>query len=82
MTWVEPWGDFGAGFSDFEQHDRPVMRVGSAFTYNRQDADPTGDPGPEQTLIRLSDGTRLVSSIPAVSTSSHCIPSTEIAAVR
>jgi hypothetical protein len=60
MTWVEPLGDFGPGFSDFERHDSPVARLGHAYTFNRQDADPTGGPGPEQTLVRLSDGTRVI----------------------
>ena len=60
MLWWEPWGPFGIGFSDVENHVEPVIRVGQAFTYSRQDADPTGEPGPEQTVVRLSDGTRLV----------------------
>jgi hypothetical protein len=60
MLWLEPLGEFGAGFSDFERHAQPVVRLGNALTYNRQNDDPTGQPGPEQTLVRLSDGTRLV----------------------
>lgn len=60
MTWWEPLGDFGPGFSDLEQHESPVVRVGHAFTHSKQDSDPSGEPGPEQTSIRLSDGTRLV----------------------
>lgn len=60
MLWWEPWGDFGQGFSDFENHSESVIRLGHALTYSQQDADPSGEPGPEQTIIRLSDGTRLV----------------------
>lgn len=60
MLWWEPLGPFGAGFSDLERHREPVVRVGQAFTFSRQDADPVGEPGPEQTVVRLSDGTRLV----------------------
>ena len=60
MLWWEPWGEFGVGFSDVENHQQPVLRLGQAYTFSRQDADPTGEPGPEQTVVRLSDGTRLV----------------------
>ena len=60
MLWWEPFGEFGAGFSDFELHSEAVVRVGNAFTYNRAADDPNGSPGPEQTAIRLSDGTPLV----------------------
>jgi len=60
MLWYEPWGAFGLGFSDLENHRQPVVRWGQAFTFSRQDADPIGEPGPEQTVVRLSDGTRLV----------------------
>ena len=60
MVYWEPWGDFGLGYSDLENHSRAVDRLGHALTWSRQDADPTGEPGPEQTVVRLSDGTRLV----------------------
>ena len=60
LLWWEPRGAFGVGFSDIENHQQPVVRFGNAFTYSRQDADPLGEPGPEQTVVRLSDGTRLV----------------------
>ncbi|WP_419192552.1 porin [Kolteria novifilia] len=60
MVWWEPLGDFGIGFSDLERHQRPVIRVGEAFTYAPNDAGPFGEPGPEQTVIRLSDGTPIV----------------------
>jgi hypothetical protein len=60
MAWWEPLGPFGNGFSDFDDHASPVLRFGHALTYDRHGADPTGEPGPEQTVVRLSDGTRLV----------------------
>lgn len=60
MMWWEPLGDFGAGFSDLECHTSPVIRLGHALTYSAQDSDPLGEPGPEQTAIRLSDGIRVV----------------------
>lgn len=60
MLWWEPLGSFGPGFSDLEYHETPVVRVGNAMTYTHNDRGATGDPGPEQTVIRLSDGTQLV----------------------
>jgi hypothetical protein len=60
MAWWEPWGSFGLGFSDIECHADPVIRFGNALTFSRQDADPANEPGPEQTVIRISDGTPLV----------------------
>ena len=60
LVWWEPLGAFGVRFSDVEYHSQGVVRLGHAYTYTRQDADPQGEPGPEQTVIRLSDGTRLV----------------------
>jgi hypothetical protein len=60
MLWWEPWGEFGRGFSDLECHSEAAFRIGQAFTFSRQDSDPTDEPGPEQTVVRLSDGTRLV----------------------
>lgn len=59
-TWLESREEFGRGFSDFQGDESFRWRLGHALTHSRQDADPTGQPGPEQTVIRLSDGTRLV----------------------
>lgn len=60
IMWWEPLGDFGVGFSDLEDHQHLVVRMGQAFTYTKNDGGTTGEPGPEQTVVRLSDGTRLV----------------------
>lgn len=60
LVWWEPRGSFGVGFSDLEHHETLSLRLGHGFTYAANDADPIGEPGPEQTVIRLSDGTRLV----------------------
>jgi hypothetical protein len=59
MLWWEPWGTFGTGFSDFDYHESPVVRLGHAFTFNEHGPDPEGEPGAEQTAVRLSDGTRI-----------------------
>ncbi len=60
MVWWEPLEEFGVGFSDLEWHDRMAIRLGHALTYTKIDGTPLGEPGPEQTVIRLSDGTRVV----------------------
>jgi hypothetical protein len=60
LTWWEPLGSFGIGFSDLEYHESLSIRLGHGLTYAANDADPIGEPGPEQTVIRLTDGTRLV----------------------
>lgn len=60
LAWWEPLGDFGVGFSDLIAHASPVVRVGHGITTTRADSSPTGDPGAEETVIRLSDGTRLI----------------------
>jgi hypothetical protein len=60
LLWWEPLGPFGVGFSDLECHADSVVRLGNALTFSRQDADPADEPGPEQTVVRISDGTPLV----------------------
>ncbi len=60
LVWWEPFEPFGPGFSDLEYHENLSVRTGHGFTYAANDSDPLGEPGPEQTVIRLSDGTRLV----------------------
>ena len=60
LVWWEPLGAYGVGFSDLERHESLSLRLGQSITFDRSEGDPTGEPGPEQTLIRLSDGTRLV----------------------
>lgn len=60
LAWWEPFDGFGPGFSDLEHHQSLSLRIGHGFTFASNDSDPIGEPGPEQTVIRLSDGTRLV----------------------
>jgi hypothetical protein len=55
-AWWEPWGDFGKGYSDIETHCDPVVRLGGSFTYTLEKGSQASD-YPENTLIRLSDGT-------------------------
>jgi len=58
--WWEPLGRFGPGFTDQEYHDRLAIRTGSSLTYQRAQREPNlelGQTNPENTILRLSDGT-------------------------
>lgn len=61
LSWWEPLGDFGPGFSDLECHENLAIRIGHGLTHTRNEGTPDREPGPEETVIRLTDGTRLVS---------------------
>lgn len=55
--WWEPWGDFGPGYCDLEDHQQLVVRAGTSYTFalargNQADSDTT-----ENSALRLSDGT-------------------------
>ncbi len=58
-TWWQPLGDFGFGYSDMECHDDPVIRLGSSGVYALTYALPIQGSNPEDTIVRLSDGTPL-----------------------
>jgi hypothetical protein len=58
-VWDEPWGEFGAGYGDFEWHEEPALRFGTSLTYSPEHGQ-QGDPdAPENAEIRLTDGTVL-----------------------
>lgn len=56
-SWWEPWGDFGAGYSDIEHHDALAMRVGSSYTLALNPGNQSESDAIENSSIRLSDGT-------------------------
>jgi hypothetical protein len=56
-TWWEPLGPFGLGAGDMEVHDDPVVRFGTSGVYAPTYALPIVGSNPEDTIIRLSDGT-------------------------
>jgi len=62
-TWWEPLGPFGLGYSDMEHHNQPAIRIGTsgvfAKTPARLIADSAAFANPENTIVRLSDGTPL-----------------------
>ncbi|QDT64136.1 Phosphate-selective porin O and P [Calycomorphotria hydatis] len=60
-VWWEPLGTYGPDYSDLEYHECPVIRVGGGLSYAVEDVVQTPDVIPnELTVVRLSDGTRLV----------------------
>jgi hypothetical protein len=61
-TWWEPWGPFGLGTSDMEHHEAAVIRVGTSGVYAPTYANPLVGSNPEDTLVRLSDGTPLAAA--------------------
>jgi hypothetical protein len=60
--WWEPLESFGPGFSDEEYHESLALRTGASLTYQRVLSEPDlplGQTNPENTILRLSDGTPL-----------------------
>ncbi|MBL7194164.1 MAG: hypothetical protein ISS73_09435 [Pirellulales bacterium] len=57
VTW-EPWGNYGLGYSDMEGHDEPALRFGCSGVHALSQAiEATNGNNPEDTIVRLSDGT-------------------------
>ncbi|MFO1040416.1 MAG: porin [Planctomycetaceae bacterium] len=56
-VWWEPLGEFGRGYSDFEFHTEPAIRLGASLTYAPERGPQGGSTVPENSDIRLSDGT-------------------------
>ena len=63
-AWWEPLGAFGPGPSDIEEHERPVVRIGSSLTLAREILAGAAavQANPENTIFRLSDGTPLAAA--------------------
>lgn len=57
-VWWEPRGEFGRGYSDLEDHQHMVVRMGGSFTYAIEAGSQSSD-YPENSAVRLSDGTLL-----------------------
>ncbi len=52
--------DFGKAWNDYEHHDAPAIRVGTAFTFAREDRlSDTSTASPENNATFISDGTLL-----------------------
>lgn len=61
-AWWEPMGEFGLGYSDLENHQTFTPRVGAGMVLSRESNQGFGDlslSNPEDTILRLSNGTPL-----------------------
>ncbi|MFM8220082.1 MAG: hypothetical protein ACKOJF_14315, partial [Planctomycetaceae bacterium] len=56
-VWWEPWGEFGKDASDLQWHDSPALRLGTSQTYVADRGSQSNSGSPENSLLRLSDGT-------------------------
>jgi hypothetical protein len=58
-TWWEPWGDFGTGYSDLQNHREAAIRLGGSYTYALGSGSQAASDAVENSPVRLSDGTIL-----------------------
>lgn len=59
VWWVPTTGEFGprGGFGDYEDHQRPAIRLGTSYTHSRENRfNQLAESSPDNTQIRLSDG--------------------------
>ena len=61
-TWWEPWAPFGIGMGDMEHHEEPAIRLGTSGVYAPTYSRIIPDLNPENTIVRLSDGTPLATT--------------------
>jgi hypothetical protein len=62
LWWMPTTGEFGprGGYGDFEQHEKLATRFGVSYVHAREGRfNPTSEPNPVETQIRLSDGVYL-----------------------
>ncbi len=57
--WWEPWGDFGRGYSDLQDHEEAAIRLGGSYSYAIGRGNQSESDAVENSPIRLSDGTIL-----------------------
>ena len=58
-VWWEPWGEFGPSYPDIEAHEQLVTRLGGSYTFDVGAGSQANSGAPENSAIRLSDGTLL-----------------------
>lgn len=56
-NWWEPWGDFGRGYSDLQDHFDPAIRLGASATYALGRGNQAESDAVENSPVRFSDGT-------------------------
>jgi hypothetical protein len=62
LIWMPSTGEYGAGFGDFEQHEKLATRLGIHFTRSRENKQAQPDTEAFQnTQLRLSDGSIIFS---------------------
>ena len=61
-TWWEPWAPFGIGMGDMEHHEDLAIRLGTSGVYAPTYSRIIPDLNPENTIVRLSDGTPLATT--------------------
>ena len=61
-TWWEPWAPFGIGMGDMEHHEDLAIRFGTSGVYAPTYSRIIPDLNPENTIVRLSDGTPLATT--------------------
>lgn len=61
-VWWEPLGSFGRGYSDYEWHDEWAIRMGTSLVYAPERGPQGGGNVPENSPIRLSDGTLITAT--------------------
>jgi hypothetical protein len=61
LWWVPTTGEFGprGGFGDFEHHEKLATRIGTSWTYSRENRYSDINAGPEATQIKISDALNL-----------------------
>jgi hypothetical protein len=56
-TWWEPWGEFGRGYSDLQDHEEAAVRLGACYTFALGSGSQAASDAVENSPVRLSDGT-------------------------
>lgn len=56
-AWWEPWGEFGRGYSDIEDHEEAAIRLGGSYTMALGRGSQSESDAVENSPVRLSDGT-------------------------
>lgn len=56
-AWWEPWGDFGRGYSDIQDHEEAAIRIGGSYTLALGRGSQSDSDAVENSPVRLSDGT-------------------------
>jgi len=56
-AWWEPWGAFGRGYSDLQDHQEAAARLGACYTFALGSGSQAASDAVENSPVRFSDGT-------------------------